>query len=55
MNHLLHEGLARAQIAARLDEAEAVRRSRRIIAARRFHRRAERAAMQARLVLARSI
>ena len=55
MNHLLHEDLARAQIASRLHEADAVRRSRRIVAARRFHRRAERAAMQARLVLARSI
>ncbi len=55
MNHLLHEDLARAQIAERLHEAEAVRRSRRIVAARRLHRRAERAAMQARLVLARSI
>ena len=55
MNHLLHEDLARAQIASRLDEAEGLRRSRRIVAARRLHRRAERAAMQARLVLARSI
>ena len=55
MNHLLHEDLARAQIASRLDEAEGLRRSRRIVAARRLHRRAERAAMQARLVLARSV
>jgi hypothetical protein len=55
MSHLLQEDLARAQIADRLHEAEAVRRSRRIVAARRLHRRAERAAMQARLVLARSI
>jgi hypothetical protein len=55
MNHLLHEDLARAQIAVRLHEADAVRRSRRIVTARRLHRRAERAAMQARLVLARSI
>ena len=55
MNHLMHEDLARAQISTRLDEADLVRRGRRIVAARRLHRRAERAALQARLVLARSI
>ncbi len=55
MNNLLHEDLARAHIADRLGEAQAVRRGRRIVAARRMHRRAERAALQARLVLARSI
>ncbi len=55
MNHLMHEDLARAQISSRLDEADMVRRGRRIVAARRLHRRAERAALQARLVLARSI
>lgn len=47
--------LARAHAARRLDEAESLRRGRRLIAARRLSRRAERAALQARLVLARSL
>ena len=53
--NLMHEELARAQIAERLGEAQALRRGRRIVAARRLSRRAERTALQARLVLARSI
>jgi hypothetical protein len=53
--NLMHEDLARAQMAARLGEAQDLRRGRRIVAARRLSRRAERAALQARLVLARSI
>jgi hypothetical protein len=53
--NLMYEDLARAQMSARLGEAQALRRGRRIVAARRLSRRAERAAMQARLVLARSI
>jgi hypothetical protein len=55
MEHLRSEDLARARIADRLDEAQARRRGRQIIQARRLSRRAERAALQARLVLARSI
>ena len=50
----MHEDLARAQMAARLGEAQDLRRGRQIVAARRLSRRAERAALQARLVLARS-
>lgn len=53
--NLMHEDLARAQMTARLGEAQALRQGRRIVAARRLSRRAERAALQARLVLARSI
>lgn len=55
MNHLLHDELARTHITGRLDEAQALRRGRRVVHARRMARRAERAAMQARLVLARSL
>ncbi len=53
--NLMHEELARAQSAARLEEAQSERLARRIVAARRATRRAERAALQARLALARSI
>jgi hypothetical protein len=53
--NLMHEDLARAQMTERLGEARALRQGRRIVAARRLSRRAERAALQARLVLARSI
>ena len=52
---LLNQDLARAQMSARLGEARELRRSRQIVKARRLSRRAERAALQARLVLARSI
>lgn len=55
MTHLMHEDLARAQMSARLGEAQALRRGRQVVLARRMSRRAERAALQARLVLARSI
>ncbi len=51
----LHEELARAHTAQRLGEAQAARRGRQVVLARRLGRRAERAALQARLVLARSI
>jgi hypothetical protein len=50
--NLMHEELARAQIAARLEEAQSQRLGRRIVAARRLSRRAERAAHRARLALA---
>lgn len=53
--HLLNEDLARAQIAARLGEAQDLRLGHRIARARRLTRRAERAAQQARLALARSL
>jgi hypothetical protein len=55
MNHHLPEELARAHMSARLGEAQEIRRGRQIVRARRMTRRAERAALQARLVLARSI
>jgi hypothetical protein len=55
MNALLYEDLARAQICARLEDAQTLRRGRRIVHARRMARRAERAALQSRLVLARSL
>ena len=53
--NLMHEDLARAQMSARLGEAQALQHGRRIVVARRLSRRAERAALQARLILARSI
>ena len=53
--NLMHEDLARAQMSARLGEAQAQQHGRRIVVARRLSRRAERAALQARLILARSI
>lgn len=53
--NLMHEDLARAQMTERLGEAQTLQRGRRIVAARRMSRRAERAALRARLVLARSI
>jgi hypothetical protein len=53
--NLMHEDLARAQMAARLGEARELRRGHQLAAARRLSRRAERAAHQARLALARSL
>ena len=53
--NLMHEDLARAQMSARLGEAQALQLGRRVVVARRLSRRAERAAHRARLVLARSI
>ena len=47
--NLMHEDLARAQMSERLGEAQTLRRGRRIVLARRMSRRAERAALQARL------
>jgi hypothetical protein len=52
---LMHEELARIHMSERLGEAQSERLGRRIVTARRLSRRAERAALQARLVLARSI
>jgi hypothetical protein len=50
----MHEDLARAQMSARLGEAQELRRGQQLVLARRLTRRAERAALQARLALART-
>lgn len=50
-----HETLARAEHRARLERAERLRRGHYLAKARRASRRAERAALQARLVLARAL
>ena len=55
MNNLMHEDLARAQMSARLGEAQQLRRGRQQAAARRLSRKAEQAARQARLALARAV
>ena len=55
MNNLMHEDLARAQMSARLGEAQQLRRGRQQVAARRLSRKAEQAARQARLALARAM
>lgn len=52
---LMHEELARAQMTARLGEAQQLRRGHHLAVARRMSRKAEKAALQARLALARSI
>ena len=51
--NLMHENLARAQMAARLGEAQQLQRGAGLARARRLSRKAERAAQQARLALAR--
>ena len=53
--NLLHEELARAQMSARLGEALELRRGHQLALARRMSRKAEQAAQQARLALARAI
>lgn len=53
--NLMHEELARAQMSARLGEAHELRRGHQLALARRMSRKAEQAAQQARLALARSI
>jgi hypothetical protein len=53
--NLMHEDLARAQMSARLGEAQNRRRGQQLVLARRLSRRAERAALQARLALARTL
>jgi hypothetical protein len=52
---LMHENLARAQMAARLGEAQQMRRGHQLAQARRLSRKAEQAAQQARLALARAL
>jgi hypothetical protein len=51
----MHEALARAQMSARLGEAQQLRRGHQLAMARRLSRKAEQAAQQARLALARAI
>ena len=51
----MNESLARTQLSERLGEARELRRGHHLAVARRRTRRAERAALQARLVLARSL
>ena len=53
--HLMEENLARAQMSARLGEAQQLRRGAQMARARRLSRKAEKAAQQARLALARAL
>jgi hypothetical protein len=53
--NLMNENLARAQMAARLGEAQQLRRGQQLARARRLSRKAEQAAQQARLALARAL
>jgi hypothetical protein len=53
--NLMNEDLARAQMSARLGEAHDMRRGHQLAMARRLSRRAERAAHEARLAIARSL
>ena len=53
--NLLNENLARAQMSARLGEAQQLQLGRRLARARRLSRKAEEAAQQARLALARAL
>ncbi|GAA1937247.1 hypothetical protein [Nocardioides hwasunensis] len=53
--NLMHEELARAQMSARLGEAHHLRRGHQLALARRMSRKAEQAAAQARLALARAL
>ena len=53
--NLMHEDLARAQMSERLGEAQAMRRGHRLALVRRGSRRAERAALEAKLAVARAL
>ncbi|MCW2772230.1 MAG: hypothetical protein JWN91_556 [Nocardioides sp.] len=53
--NLMNENLARAQMSARLGEAQQLRQGHQLARARRLSRKAERAAQQARLALARAL
>ncbi len=55
MSNLMNEDLARAQMSMRLGEAQQLRAASRMARARRLSRKAERAAQQARLALARAL
>ena len=52
---LMHENLARAQMSARLGEAQQLRQGHLLARSRRLSRKAELAAQQARLALARAL
>jgi hypothetical protein len=52
---MFHETIARTEQQARLEEARLLRRGHHLVRVRRRTRRAERAALQARLVLARAL
>jgi hypothetical protein len=52
---LMHENLARAQMSARLGEAQSLRRGHQLAKARRLSRKAEQAAQDARLALAHAL
>ncbi len=52
---LMNENLARAQMSARLGEAQQLRQGHHLARARRLSRKAEEAAQQARLALARAL
>lgn len=51
--HILEESLVRAQVRQRLEEARQRRLAHQLVAARRLSRKAEKAAAQARVALAR--
>jgi hypothetical protein len=53
--YLMHEDLARARSRERLQQAHEARRGHQLALAQRFGRKAERAALQARLHLARTM
>ena len=53
--NLIHENLARAQMSARLGEAQQLQLGYQLARARRLSRKAEQAAQQARLALARAL
>ncbi len=53
--YLMQEELARAQMSARLGEAQQLRRGRHLVMASRLSRKAELAAQRARLAVARAI
>jgi len=53
--NLMNENLARAQMSARLGEAQQLRRGHQLARSRRLSRKAEQAAQQARLALARAL
>ena len=53
--NLMHENLARAQQSERLGEARQLQRGAQMARARRLSRKAEQAAQQARLALARAL
>jgi hypothetical protein len=52
---VMTENLARAQMCARLGEAQQLRQGHHLARARRLHRKAEQAAQQARLAIARAL